>query len=197
MRYPYSDAKGGLPVALQFMAGEGIVPVGHAVEFTDHAPFALLSGNALDLLGGIIFQKACQHIDAGQMEMGVGTHTVAYEHTLFFHEMFIHQMAGEHDAVFLAPFADDFAVAFGISVGNEIMAVILHLGQYTIGSFPEYFRQLFQKIVAVSLGKGFGEALCPRDAAFCLTGAIFHGLQPCKLWFIGKDGRNGLAEFLT
>ena len=74
VRHADGHAQRRLPVPLKLEGLEVAVPLGHAVQFADHALPTHLMGHTGGLLGGEELPLIAQHINAGQIHAPVASH---------------------------------------------------------------------------------------------------------------------------
>ena len=77
MLHAQRHAERRLPVALQLMSAEIIIPAGNAVQLTGHTLPAVLMHCALSLFRRRILPPIAKHVDTGLSEGTVGAHRFA------------------------------------------------------------------------------------------------------------------------
>ena len=104
MRYSHGDTHGSLPVALQFMSSEIIVPAGDAVKFRQHGLAALLMHHAGTLLCRAVLMTIDQQIHTRHLfERPISSHGFTHTSGLLGQSILTHQMTGQHQSVIIAP----------------------------------------------------------------------------------------------
>ena len=197
MRHAHSHAQRRLPVALQLVAAEVEIPVGHAVQLAGHARIAELMHRGGRLLGSGELAVVAQHVDAGQLEAAVGAHGLAQGGGLRFERRLLHHVAGQHDAVFAAPAAHGVRKGGGEALGDVIVIVIARDGDFALGQLPDQLGQLVQQILAIRGLIGLAQVVREGQRHVLLLIGEAQRLLAGELRLVGEYGGHGLAEALA
>ena len=196
VRDAHGHAQRGLPVAAELVAAEIKVPVGHAVELGEHAFAPELAGGGLRLLGGGKLTAVIEHVNARQLEAAVGAHGFPERPGLRKEGGLFHHVAGQHQAVVMAPCADLVGKGLGKTLRDMVVEMIAEGGRPVVGQIPEELGQPVEEIIPIGLLKGLRQVIGPGQGDIPGIGGVIQGLLSGKLRFIGKNGGDQAAKIL-
>ena len=163
VRHAHRYAQRGLPVALQLIAPEIVIPAGHAVELAEHALLAALTYDGLGLLCRGVFMEVAQHVYARDAEMRIAAHGVAHGVGLPFQRGLHITVAREFYAPLIAPGAYLPAEIPGKTLGDQVMKAPAELGKAPVGVFPHQFRYLVEYVLRILLLEQPGQLARPWE----------------------------------
>ena len=187
------DAEGGLPVAVQLMATEIVVPAGHAVELAQHplAPVLMHGGLRLFCRGELV--AVLEHIDPGQPEGAVGAHRLPERAGLALEGRLVHHMPGQFQPVSFAPSPDLIGKRRRESLGDVVVVEIAD-PRNAFRQIPDQLGQMVEQRHAVGGAKGVLEVV--RKGEQHVVVALCEGERGLarELRLVGEDRGDGIAE---
>ena len=127
----------GLPVALELIAAEIVIPAGDAVQLRHHAFPVILPDGGLALLGGGVFHVVAQNVDAGQLEGTVAAHGFAQSAGLAVQRGLQHHVTGQQQVVLAAPTAALVCKGFGEALADVVVIMVTGGRYLTVGQIPQ------------------------------------------------------------
>ena len=197
MVHAQGDAQGRLPVAIALVAGEGEIPVGHAVELGHHALAAVLVLDALRLLGRGQVQRAAQLVEAGDLEAAVAAHRLADETGLAVQRLLSVDMAGEGDAVPGAPAAEGVDEGRDEALRGVLVEAPARRRGRAAGEIPEHLGQGVERIAAERREVAVDQIVGPRHGRLGLGLGGRQRLLHFEMRLVGEDRRHQAAEVLA
>ena len=194
--HPDSHAQSSLPVAMELMAPEVEVPVGHAVKLTHQSLITKLVDSRLCLLCGGVFKTGAEHINTRQVEAAVSTHSFTQCSGLATKGGFLHHMTGQRNAMLPAPCAAVIRKGFREPLTDMVMVMVTANRRNTVRFVPDQFRHRLHKVLArICRGVSIRQIIGPRQRNVGFFQTKSQGGLAGKLGFIGKDRRDGLVKF--
>ena len=134
MRNADRNAESCLPVALELVAAEIVIPAGNAVKLTEHALGSVLVYDGGRLFGRRVLVEIAEHIDTGKDEGAVAAHGVPHSLSLIAEGALAHDMASEIEVVLSAPVSDFPAVGLYEKIRHQILKAPADGGKLPSGS---------------------------------------------------------------
>ena len=186
-----------LPVAVQLVTAEVEIPAGYAVKLTHHAGLAVLVHGGLALLGGGELKGSAKHIDTGNAKAAVGAHAIADRGGLRVQRRLFHHVAGQRNAVCLAPVTAGVGKCLGKAVTNVIVIVVTGRGDRATGEIPKQLGQVVDQRVTVSRLEGVLQIVGPGQVHVLLAVRKAQRALAHKLRLVCKDGGHHRAKTIS
>ena len=187
-------AQRGLPIALAQMPSKREIPIRDAIQFAHGAGASVLTRHGLGLLGGGEFQIVEEHVDARELEMVQASHGLAAPVGLAGGGLLLHHVAGQGDAVLLAPLAQHSGKGIRKALAVVVVETQARQGARAISGVEHDRREGIHEIRSIVFGIGLRKVIHPRRAevfSILPRDGAFHGNVER---FVGEDGGNLLAK---
>ena len=140
MRNAHGNTQRRLPVSLQLVTAEVIVPVGNAVKLAHNALTTVLMSHRRRLLCGVKLAAVGKHVDSRQSKGAQRAHCLAYCGGLRPQRRFLHHMSRKRQPVRVAP------IAYGVGKGGGkalagVVVIMIPCVRNALGKLPDKLGQ--------------------------------------------------------